>query len=982
MAISPELQQFKSSGVYRLEFDKSQTVNVPQETIRLVVGHSTKGPYNTPVFIENTEQFIDAFGNIDRNLERRGIYFHRSALEALSRGPILAVNLYKKEEIDPIRPDDASFVSLVTNGSEQGITSIAGTSGFSSFFDTERFWKPTDTKLLKVINDYYESQAYAPSEIDDEMANRVLNFVNIKQDPITVVVRQAADTRGFDIVAREWYGADNVPAGINPMDYISEYLVDVIVFKGKFDAAALNNDPIYGAYFDEDGLIKSEINKFAGRREVTVLATYTGSLIPDFIDLEGRQMYIESLVNIETRRTGLFCAINEDALATMDLVGDSYDIYQDYEVLSHIIKQEVTLDNGAPAITAANITNGLVRINDTGDEMYIYGGDFRSEIDVTKFLDATATDEYLKIADVTHANNITTVTTASTGLEINPAYANEVAGTAVSWPVDVSTTISVSTTTVANDTIVVDVIQTGQASIGSAGAADAYVEVEDSLFGVVSASIVSGATDTLTIVLDRGLSATQAATINGYTTDDLTSLDVFTTNSDSVDLYTIALNSRGVEFSTDWDFESVGSGVISFTKTVPAGDPDPTFAPIKVGMYMSNVSNSTGLSKILQISREVTTANGEDIHKITITGHRHLEEAPTFALKSFNDATESYKTFPLEGAFINEKKIADILDTLVPGDGKGFANALVDKDNITFRYLVDTFGSLEDGVILNKVEFTQLAQERQNASAILNAPMVEELRKCTNPYFIDDNDVFQAAYIEDGGNLDKNPSRLYALPDVLDGANFGFYYGPGLTIIENGKPLTIPPAAYVSNNYIDKYSIALPWSIVAGPRRGVVSGTNVQGVEYAFDKLDRDVVEPFGINPIVFERGVGLVIKGNKTGQQRVTSALSSAHVREALIYIEDGLAAILQNYLFEFNTAQTRLEIKTLADAFMESVKKDGGVYDYRNIMDTTNNTNEVIDANIGILDTYVEPVKGLEILVSRVTVLNTGEIATANFS
>jgi hypothetical protein len=65
-----------------------------------------------------------------------------------------------------------------------------------------------------------------------------------------------------------------------------------------------------------------------------------------------------------------------------------------------------------------------------------------------------------------------------------------------------------------------------------------------------------------------------------------------------------------------------------------------------------------------------------------------------------------------------------------------------------------------------------------------------------------------------------------------------------------------------------------------------------------------------------------------------------------------------------------------------MEAVQKDGGVYDYRNIMDSTNNTNEVIDANMGVLDTYVEPVKGLEILVSRVTVLNTGEIATGNFS
>ena len=125
-----------------------------------------------------------------------------------------------------------------------------------------------------------------------------------------------------------------------------------------------------------------------------------------------------------------------------------------------------------------------------------------------------------------------------------------------------------------------------------------------------------------------------------------------------------------------------------------------------------------------------------------------------------------------------------------------------------------------------------------------------------------------------------------------------------------------------------------------------------------------------------------LTIKGNKTAQQSVQSALSSAHVREAMIYIEDGLAEILKNYLFEFNNAQTRLEIKTLADSFMESVKKDGGVYDYRNVMDGTNNTNDVIDNNMGILDTFVEPVKGLEILVSRVTILNTGEIATGNFA
>ena len=89
----------------------------------------------------------------------------------------------------------------------------------------------------------------------------------------------------------------------------------------------------------------------------------------------------------------------------------------------------------------------------------------------------------------------------------------------------------------------------------------------------------------------------------------------------------------------------------------------------------------------------------------------------------------------------------------------------------------------------------------------------------------------------------------------------------------------------------------------------------------------------------------------------------------------------MLKNYLFEFNTAQTRLEIKTLADNFLATVQNDDGVYDYRNIMDETNNTPEVIDQNVGILDTYIEPVRGMEILVQRTTILRTGAISTGNF-
>jgi len=93
MALSPQLLNFKSSGVYRLEFDKSQTANINVETLRLVVGHSRKGPYNTPVLIDSVEAFENTFGTIDRSLEKRRMYFHRSAIEALTRGPILALNV-------------------------------------------------------------------------------------------------------------------------------------------------------------------------------------------------------------------------------------------------------------------------------------------------------------------------------------------------------------------------------------------------------------------------------------------------------------------------------------------------------------------------------------------------------------------------------------------------------------------------------------------------------------------------------------------------------------------------------------------------------------------------------------------------------------------------------------------------------------------------------------------------------------------------
>lgn len=746
MALSPQLLQFKSSGVYRLEFDKSQTVNIPAETIRLIVGHSKKGPFNTPIFVEDVAQFANIYGNIDSSLEKKGMYFHRSALAALQRGPVLALNLLASDENDTV-----NGISLPTDASVSQ-TAVPTITPYANVHNTDKFFFPNSDIAIQ-------------KEIDFANTARVLNFVNLKGENISVIVKQSSNTAGFTVKASEYFGFNNVPAFISVDDFISDFMVDVFVFAGKFDAAALNTDPVFGSFFKEDaanagsfGLDKDQLNSFANLKQVSLIAQYTGSLLPGFTDQEGRNLNIETLINLESSRTGLFCILNEEAIETtgLDIVGHTYG---PGTILSYSEEETIT-------------------------------------------------------REITLAGTVTPI----------------------------------------------------------------------------------------------------ASNVFSYDDSDLS-----------------------------------------------------------VGMYVpSAVTN-----RMAKITRITTTATPS---LLQITTSESFDLGFTKAFKSFESNASIYLIHNLDKFVAPTLTIKECLDTL---SGTKLRDALVDKDNITFRYIVDTFGSFEpSNGLLNKSQLSTLAKDRQNVSAILNAPMVKEFKLSVDPSFLDLDKNFESNFVKDGGNLALNPTAIYSMPDITSGSSFGFYYGPGLNVRENGKNLVIPPAAYVSNNYIAKFSADLPWSIIAGPRRGIVSGPGVVGAEYAFDKKDRDNLEPFGINPIVFQRGSGLVITGNKTGQQNIKSALSSAHVREVLIYIQDGLAAILKNYVFEFNTAQTRLEIKTLADSFMESVKGDSGVFDFKNIMDSTNNTNEVIDANIGILDTFVEPIKGLEIVVSRTTVLNTGEIATGNFS
>ena len=963
MALSPQLLQFKSSGVYRLEFDKSQTSNIPADRIRLVVGHSRKGPYNTPTLISTTEQFIAVFGSIDKNLEKKGMFFHRSALAALTRGPILALNAATLDSNDLI-----SYAAPVSNGTVS-TSELTGDSAYYNYFNTEKFWSPSDEALNDVVGD---------------SANNILRFANIKQDNVTVIVRKAKEVTSFDILARDWYGEGNVPSYLNAFDYMSDFMVDVFVFKGDFNASAMSTDPVYGEYFTTAGLRIDKLDEFVNLRQVSLLAKYTGSLLPGFVDKEGNALYIETTINSEARRTGLFCAVNEDAVidetgTKVDLVGHINGAGVSYDAMSYSLGADaraITLD---PALVYAKTSGAFVTYTASPTTTTTY----------TPNANALTTGSNTTNA-ITPAlpstPSITSSTTGSPGTAgtrdqlTMPGTGTSSNSTAISWAnargiyvgdylLNVgggySEILSITWFSGSGGSVIITIDHplTGAAN----DVAAAYVSTSISTYTIVPAATATVATDTITFT---GFDPVAA----GITTADFI-LDAAGTGYVAVTTVTTTTIESAANVNAAAYTITAGGNINTYTSSVVSA-PAPNLA-LEAGQYII-AEEPNRMVKVIRIAK--STVGSDIVYKVYTSGEAN-DTADMKGYKSFETSTDYYVTFPINGAVIIDKPnpIQSALDAVTLGTG--LATALIDKDNISFRYVVDTFASLDGTTLLNKVQLSALAKARQNASAILNAPSVAEFKKSTDPSFTDSFGTFKIEYVATGGNLDKNPVALYALPSINDGANYAFFF-TSLIVRENNKDFVMPSAAYVSNNFIDKYTDSSPWAIVAGPRRGAISGSGIVGAEYAFDRADRDVLEPFGINPIVFQRGAGLTILGNKTAQQSVQSALSSAHVREVLIYIQDGLAAILKDYVFEFNTPQTRLEIKTLADSFMESVKAETGVYDFKNVIDTTNNTNEVIDANIGILDTFVEPVKGLEIVVQRTTVLNTGEIASGSFN
>ena len=162
-----------------------------------------------------------------------------------------------------------------------------------------------------------------------------------------------------------------------------------------------------------------------------------------------------------------------------------------------------------------------------------------------------------------------------------------------------------------------------------------------------------------------------------------------------------------------------------------------------------------------------------------------------------------------------------------------------------------------------------------------------------------------------------------------------------------------------------------PWWSPAGFNRGIIK--NVVKLAWNPTKTDRDTIYPAGVNPVVAFPGEGVVLFGDRTLQAK-PSAFDRINVRRLFIVLEKAIAVAARFSLFEFNDEFTRAAFVSLVEPFLRDVKGRRGIYDYRVVCDTTNNTPQVIDSNQFIGDIYIKPARSINYIQLNFIAVRTG--------
>lgn len=148
------------------------------------------------------------------------------------------------------------------------------------------------------------------------------------------------------------------------------------------------------------------------------------------------------------------------------------------------------------------------------------------------------------------------------------------------------------------------------------------------------------------------------------------------------------------------------------------------------------------------------------------------------------------------------------------------------------------------------------------------------------------------------------------------------------------------------------------WWSPAGFNRGQIK--NVTKLAFNPTQAQRDLLYKNDVNPIVNFPAAGTVLYGDKTMIGKA-GAFDRINVRRLFIVLEKAISIAARSSLFEFNNSFTRAQFKNMVDSYLGQIQGRQGIYDFKVVCDTTNNTGQVIDSNQFVGDIYVKPAKSI---------------------
>ena len=910
MALPVYLQQFKAAGIYRVVYDQSTVRGVEAETLRLVVGYSEQGPFNIPTYVKSVSEFKALYGNINKNLERRGVFFHRLAIQALAAGPILCLNL---KNFSGRSDAKVEYCSIGANDNPLA-TSVPTPTAVTDIYDTSGFWELSEEQVANL-------NSTNPKYINICAADTIKNSN-------TFFIRKAIDSnvKGYDITVSDWYSDESeIPEFLkNHLDAkISDFIAEVYVFGGQFTKAQIDASSTLSKYFTttkETPVLKPEVTNAWGDKQDTLemlyredtakpIGHYVGSLIPEFKDKNGNYMALNIVFNQDENVHNMIMSFNTDLL---------YKTTDDSQNNTEGGNTDVTGKSMAPMRSAI-----------TGDTKAVSAFDI-IDLRVPKLepgIPTKITPEQSEKINATLEGAVKDTLTAEQAVIYNSRLEGAIKA-------NVETTFTAEQLAKYNEAI---------QGLGGSTPAEHVAKTQD-----VSET---GTQETTTVTPNEAQAAAYNATLEGAKSEGNT------VTPEEAAAYNAALT--GAKKKGD---KLDKTQATAYNAALPGAKSEGnTVTPEQATAY--NAALPGAISPCDSVEPTEDQANA--YNNIVLPEEIEKKMPKPVYLKGYTYTTSPVTTLEQK---INWHK--DILSTLT--EYKGLRRALLNKSNIDFRYIVDTFEAYpESGTAeqdTTKSMLSYLAKQKESALAILNFPSVRNFVK-----YSDNTMTYLTNNIFDINKVVK----LYRLPNNSEGASFCAFYTP-LKFTDGYIDTIVPSAGLVSNLFMQKYASRQPYYIIAGPNYGLISSNGLVGPDYNYSNDELQIIEPFGVNCMIYRPGFGTFINANQTAKQTPVSALSKVHVRELVIYLQDEIEKVLQSYQWEFNNTTTRNAILDKANQICARVAANGGIQAYLNVMDESNNTPDVIDNEMAILSTHIEPGRGCGKMIQELTIYRTGELSS----